>query len=120
MTHDPYHVEPRKPLTNKQRLEMFIRHNGICCLCGQPINGVKEMWDEHLSPLWLNGDNKAENRAPAHVRCALVKTAGEAKTRAKIRKGAERHFGAHRAQRPMPCGRRSKWKKKMDGSVVPR
>lgn len=118
--HDPYRVEPRKPLTNKQRLQMFIRHNGICCICGHKIDGVHEMWDEHINPLWLNGDNSAENRAPAHARCAREKTAGEAKVRAKIRRRAEAHYGAKRSRNPMPCGRRSPWKKKINGQVVPR
>lgn len=121
MTHNPYSVEPRKPLTDKQRLEMFIRHKGICCICHLKIDGVHEMWDEHINPLWLDGDNSAENRAPAHVACARKKTAAEATERAKGRSVAEAHFGAKRTKtRPMPCGRRSRFKKKMDGSVVER
>jgi 5-methylcytosine-specific restriction protein A len=119
--HDPYRVEPRKPLTPKQRLQMFMRHKGVCCLCGLKIDGVRDMWDEHINPLWLAGDNSAENRAPAHVKCARAKTAKEATERAKGRDVAERHFGAKRAKtKPMPGGRRSKWKKKLDGTVVPR
>lgn len=118
--HDPYRVEPRKRLTDKQRLEMFVRHDGRCCICGGKIDGVHEMWDEHVNPLWLNGDNSAENRAPAHVRCARTKTAAEATKRAKGRDVAERHFGAKRSKRPMPFGRRSGKKRKMDGSIVDR
>lgn len=117
--HDPYYVEPRKPLTPKQRLELFIRHKGICCICGGKIDGVREMWDEHVNPLWLDGDNKAENRAPAHAKCARQKTAAEATDRAKVRSIAEKHFGAHRPKtKPMPGSRRSKWKRKMSGEVV--
>jgi 5-methylcytosine-specific restriction protein A len=120
MVHDPYAVEPRKPLTNKQRLEMFVRHNGICCICGRHINGVREAWDEHISPLWLAGDNSAENRAPAHERCARVKTSREATERAKGQRVAERHFGAKRPKRIMPGSRRHHLKKRLDGSVVER
>lgn len=121
MTHDPYRVTPRKPLTPKQRLELFIRHDGLCCICGGKIDGVKEMWDEHVNPLWLSGDNSAENRAPAHAKCARAKTSNEAGERSKGRSVAEGHFGAKRAKtRPLPCGRRSKFKKKMDGTVVKR
>ena len=120
MVHDPYAVEPRKPLTAKQKLQMFIKAKGRCCICGGQINGVHEAWDEHVNPLWLAGDNSAPNRAPAHAKCARAKTSVEAKERADIRRKAEKHFGAHRSSNPMPCGRKSKWKKKMDGSVVPR
>ena len=121
MNHDPYSVTPRKPLTDAQRLQMFIRHQGICCLCGLKIDGVKQMWDEHINPLWLSGDNEAENRAPAHVKCAREKTKLEATERAKGRDVAEYHFGAKRPKtRPMPCGRRSKHKRKMNGKTVER
>lgn len=109
--HDPYKVEPRKRLTDKQRLELFIRHNGICCVCGHKIDGVREMWDEHVNPLWLNGDNTAENRAPAHAKCARGKTAEEATTRAKVRSVAEKHFGATRKTGfSKPKGMRYDWK----------
>lgn len=118
--HDPYRVTPRKPLTDKQRLEMFIRHEGRCCICGGKIDGVHEMWDEHVNPLWLNGDNSAENRAPAHVKCARAKTSDEATERAKGRDVAERHFGAKQSPRPMPFGRRSRYKKKIDGTIIER
>ena len=121
MTHNPYYVEPRKPLTDKQLLEMFIRHKGICCVCGGKIDGVREAWDEHVNPLWLSGDNSAENRAPAHAKCAREKTAKEATDRAKGRSVAEYHFGAKRTKtRPMPCGRRSNKKRKMNGENVDR
>lgn len=118
--HDPYSVEARKPLTPKQKLEMFVAAKGICCICQTKIDNVKDAWDEHVNPLWLNGDNSAPNRAPAHVKCARKKTASEAALRSKIRNTAEKHFGAKASPNPMPCGRKSKWKKKMNGEVVPR
>lgn len=121
MTHDPYKVTPRKPLTNKQRLQLFIQHAGICCICGDKIDGVKDMWDEHVDPLWRTGTNDADNRRPAHTKCAREKTAKESQDRAKGRDMAEYHYGAKRAKtKPMPCGRRSKFKKKMNGQVVER
>jgi 5-methylcytosine-specific restriction protein A len=122
MVHNPYEVEPRKPLTQKQKVEMFVRWNGICCICGTKINGVHESWDEHINPLWLAGDNKAENRGPAHERCAREKTKKEATQRAKVRKAAARHMGAKKPRkgRPMPGTKASGWKHKLDGTWVRR
>lgn len=117
---NPYSVTPRKPLTDKQRLMMFIDAKGICCICGHRIDGVREMWDEHEVPLWAGGSNEKWNRAPAHRACAIGKTAKEAKARARGRSFAEFHHGAKRSKSPMPCGRRSPWKRKFDGSVVRR
>lgn len=120
MVHDPYAVENRRPLTPKQKLQMFVEAKGICCICGCKINNVHEAWDEHQNPLWLNGDNSAPNRAPAHEKCARKKTATEAALRSKIRNTAEKHFGAKVSSNPMPCGRKSRFKKKMNGQVVER
>lgn len=118
--HNPYAVEPRKPLTPKQKLQMFLDAKGVCCICGGKINSVKEAWDEHEAPLWLNGDNSAPNRAPAHAKCARDKTSKEAAVRAKVRRTAEKHQGAKKSSKPMPCGRNSKFKKTFGGKVVPR
>ena len=121
MTHDPYKVEKRKALTDKQRLRLFIDRDGLCCICGGKINAVNERWiDEHIAPLWLDGDNELSNRAPAHEKCARAKTDKEATERAKGRRVAERHFGAKRSTRPMIGSRASGYKKKMDGTVVKR
>jgi len=119
MTHNPYAVTPRKPLTPKQRMKMFLAHDGICCICGFKIDGVREAWDEHVDPLWLNGTNDEKNRRPAHAKCARQKTAMEAGQRSKDEAVAERHFGA-RKRATMPGSRNSPWKRKMDGSVVRR
>lgn len=115
--HNPFAVEARKPLTPKQKLQMFLRHGGVCCICGGKIDSVRDAWDEHQNPLWLAGDNSAENRAPAHEKCARQKTSTEATQRAKGRRVAAKHFGAKQVKRPMPGSRKSPWKRHMDGSV---
>lgn len=120
MTHDPYRVEPRKPLSPKQRMKLFLEHDGRCCICQGKIK-VGDVWiDEHIKPLWLDGTNDYSNRAPAHVDCALTKTRKEATQRAKGRRIAEKHMGAHKSKRPMPGSRASKWRKRFDGTVEPR
>lgn len=130
--HNPYEVHPRRALTDKQRLEMLIANKGRCVICGLEIAGYREAWDdydlasipfidEHLNPLWLSGTNEFKNRGPAHLKCAQEKTSKEAGERSKVRASAEYHFGAKRAKtKPMPFGRRSKWKKKLNGEIVER
>ena len=119
--HDPYEVHPRKSLTPKQKLQLFLDEKGVCCICGFKIDSVKDAWDEHRDPLWLNGTNERKNRGVAHYKCARKKTDEEASLRAKSRSVAEKHFGAHTAKtKAMPFGRKSKWKKRMDGTIVKR
>ncbi len=131
MFHDPYSVSKRKPLTSKQRLQLLVANKGKCCICGQPIKGFKEKWDdyaldeiefidEHVQPLWLGGTNEFNNRGPAHIDCAKNKTSKEATERSRMRKAAEFHFGAKRPRKIMPGSRRHHLKKKLDGTVVPR
>lgn len=117
--HDPFYVTPRKRLTPTQKLKMFLANGGICCICRTKIDNVKQAWDEHFDPLWLNGTNDASNRRPAHKKCARLKSAAEAKDRAKDRNVAAKHFGA-RKRSTMPGSRDSMWKKKLDGTVVRR
>lgn len=132
MVHNPYSVTPRKPLTNKQRLQLLIANGGKCCICGQKIEGYRERWDdydlgsiqfvdEHVNPLWLTGTNDRSNRGPAHVACARQKTSKEAAERAKSRRISERHFGARKPKRPTEYTRlKHKFKRTVDGRVVPR
>ena len=125
MTHNPYAVTARKPLTPKQRLKLLLDNKGKCCICGLQIAGYREQWDdydlstvpfvdEHIRPLSMDGTNDWDNRAPAHVRCARAKSSKEATDRAKVRKIAERHFGAKRSKP------KSKFRRKFNGEVVPR
>ncbi len=114
---NPFEVTKRKPLTPKQRVEMFLAHGGICCLCHTKIMTPHERWiDEHELALWLGGGNEMANRGPAHERCAKAKTSKEATERSHIRRVAEHHMGAKRPSKAMPGSRRSGWKHKMDGS----
>lgn len=123
MREDIYLVTPRKPLTPKQKLKLFVDKKGVCCVCGGKIESVKEAWDEHVISLADGGTNDETNRDVAHDKCARsIKTPQEAKERAHLRRAALRHFGAKKASkgRPMPGTKASGWKKKLDGTVVRR
>jgi 5-methylcytosine-specific restriction protein A len=65
----------RKPLTPTQRLKLFEREKGLCCICGLKIVG--KFIDEHKRALGLGGSNDPDNRGVAHPKCAEVKTREE-------------------------------------------
>jgi len=68
---------PRKPLTAKQRLDLYELQKGICPLCGKPILPGQKTTDEHLRALGLGGSNAFGNRAIVHTKpCAFSKTNG--------------------------------------------
>jgi hypothetical protein len=65
----------RKQSTPTQRLKLFEKEKGICCLCGLKITG--KFIDEHKRALGLGGSNDPKNRGVAHVKCADAKTKRE-------------------------------------------
>lgn len=65
----------REKLTPTQRLKLFEREKGICCICGLKIVG--SFIDEHRRALGLGGGNDLSNRGVAHPKCAEVKTHDE-------------------------------------------
>jgi hypothetical protein len=103
------------------RLAVWERAKGICVLCDQPIDGVRERWIiEHIRALELGGQDEPDNMGPAHAACALAKTRDDHRRTSKAKRQKIRHLGAEKTKRPLPYGKRSRWKKKIDGTIVPR
>jgi hypothetical protein len=78
------------------RVRIFQSYSGVCHLCKLPINATRgELWHvEHIKPLWLGGADAEDNMAPAHIDCHAPKTAGEAKSRAKVTRQSAKNIGA--------------------------
>ncbi|WP_201830581.1 HNH endonuclease signature motif containing protein [Microvirga zambiensis] len=109
----------RLKLTQRQRLAIWERARGICVLCERPIDGVRERWIiEHLRALELGGPDEPDNMGPAHESCGLRKTQDDHRRTAKAKRQKIRHLGAAQSKRPMPCGRQSRWRKRLDGTIV--
>ena len=114
----------RKNMTPRLRLKVWEAHKGMCILCKSKIDGVRERWIlEHEIPLALGGKDDESNMGPAHEGCALVKTFGKSGDIAKAAKAKRvkiKHLGIKKSKNPLPGSKGSKFKKKIDGSVVPR
>jgi hypothetical protein len=68
----------------------------------------------------LGGADEPDNMGPAHETCGRRKTQDDHRRAAKAKRQKIHHLGAAPSKRLMPCGRRSRWKKKLDGTIVPR
>jgi 5-methylcytosine-specific restriction endonuclease McrA len=111
----------RARLSPRARLAIWEQAKGICVLCDRPIDGVRERWIiEHIRALELGGEDKPDNMGPAHEACARAKTRDDHQRAAKAKRQKIRHLGADQTKRPLPYGRQSRWKKKIDGTIVPR
>jgi len=109
----------RTRLSTRDRLRIFEAHHGRCHLCELKIQ-VGEAWEvSHPIPIQLGGADDDGNRAPAHKKCHAQQTAlKDLPAIAKAKRRRAQHVGAYRSRAPLPCGRRSKYRKKISGEVV--
>jgi hypothetical protein len=81
-----------------------------------------EDWDvSHDIPLEAGGKDDATNWFVAHRKCHRVHTSSvDMPMIAKVKRIHQKHVGAKKSRSPMPLGRDSKFKRKMDGTIVRR
>ena len=97
------------------KLRIFRTAEGRCHISGVKIN-PGDAWEvEHVIPLSMGGKNRESNLAPALVHEHKKKTAQEAGDRSRMDRAAARHLGL---KKPSGSWGYSKFKKKLDGSVV--
>lgn len=96
------------------RLRVFDAANGRCYLCKRKI-GAGEYWQcDHVVALANGGSNRESNLLPACRNCCYAKTADDVSEKSRIALKRSKHLGI-KPKRPW-----SNFKRKMDGSVVPR
>jgi 5-methylcytosine-specific restriction protein A len=111
----------RRSLATRERLDLFLAAHGRCQRCGWALTpGTR--WDiDHVIPLALGGRDSTDNMQVLCSPCHSGKTrAHDVPAIAKTARIRARHLGARTSRRPMPGGRRSRWKRTVDGRVVER
>lgn len=107
----------RKHFSPRQRLKIWEEHKGICCICGEKIDGTQEKWIiEHIRPLGLSGTNDPSNIGPAHSKCAQNKTSSDSSRIAKAKRQKQKHIGIKKPSQ----WRYGNLKRRVDGVVVDR
>ena len=88
----------RRSLSRLMRTRIFDNANAECCICGLKIAADlgERFIVEHRKPLWLGGADDESNMAPAHERCAIAKTVGEAPIKAKNDRQRANNLGIHK------------------------
>lgn len=110
---------PNASIPDRVRLRVWDAAGGRCEICGRKI-GAGERWDcDHIIALANGGENRESNLRVLCCNCHKIKTRADVAEKAKIARIREKHLGIkpHKS-RPMPGSRQSKWKRRMDGSVV--
>lgn len=112
---------PDTPIPPRVQARVFERHGGRCHWTGRKIM-AGEAWDvDHVVALINGGENRESNLAPIlRGKPHQEKTAEDVAIKKKIAKIRARHLGIKQPKKPFPGGKQSKWKRTMDGQVVPR
>ena len=106
----------RRTISTKARTALFLKRGGVCHLCGGAVS-AGEKWElEHLIPVAMGGDDEEHNWFVAHVKCHASKTKDDVANIAKAKRRQARHIGSHISRNPLPGGRNSRLKRRMDGT----
>lgn len=104
-------------IPNRVKLRVFEAHSGTCALTGRKIRAGDE-WDcDHRIALANGGEHRESNLQPVLRAAHRRKTAEDVATKAKADRVRKKHLGIWQPKSRLGSGR---WKKKLDGTVVPR
>jgi 5-methylcytosine-specific restriction endonuclease McrA len=104
----------------KDRAKIALRANGRCEKCGAKLK-VGEGDADHILPVELGGESVIENGQWLCTPCHKSKTADDIRRMRKAERQRDRHIGAMPESRsPLPFGRNSPLKRKLNGTIVER
>lgn len=94
----------RRTMTEARRLKAWEAYKGVCVLCKQPIDGVRDKWIvEHMRALGLGGPDTDDNCGPAHEACRRIKDKDDVSRIAAAKRAKIKHLGIKTApKRPIP------------------
>lgn len=105
------------PVPARVKLRVWLKHNGICHLSGRKIR-PGDPWDvDHVKAIINGGENRESNLAPALREKHREKTARDMAEKSRTYRKRKFNLGIRKPS-TFACSRNSKWKKKLDGTVV--
>ena len=121
----------RQEFSRKTRRKAWERADGVCeglvfrpeivgmewVRCNAPLYYGCFHFD-HVDPAWTSGRNDLANCQLLCLPCHKEKTVKDQGDIAKSKRIQDKRIKAKTSRNPLPGGRSSKYKKKMDGSVV--
>ena len=109
----------RGNLSPRRKLAIWEREKGKCMICGIKLTTGKFIF-EHVRALELGGEDTDDNIRLTCKGCATEKTKEDHSKAATAKRQKQAHLGLKKSKSPLPGGKSSKWKKKLDGTVVRR
>ena len=110
---------PDTKIPERVRVRIFEKYEGRCYLTGVKIAG--KTWEaEHILALSLGGENRESNLAPVLAKAHKVKTRDDMAKKKKNERVRKKHILTGAKRSTLPGSKGSKWKRKVDGTVVRR
>jgi 5-methylcytosine-specific restriction endonuclease McrA len=107
-------------IPDRVRVRVFDRYGGRCHISGRKIQ-PGDHWDcDHIIALINGGEHRETNLAPAIKDKHREKTAEDVREKSIVARKRKKHLGIKKKGSSMPGSKGSKWKRKMDGTVVRR
>lgn len=106
----------RQEFSAKTRAQAFERQSGRCTHCGVQLTPGNVEYDHRIT-CEQGGDNSLENCDPVCRNCHKGKTRSDATIAAKGRSVRRRAYGGT-PRSAVPGSRASRWKRKLDGTIV--
>lgn len=119
MRADDVSTTPRSRLTGADRRKIWERERGHCMLCRVKLQ-VGSFVFEHVRALELGGEDTPENIRLTCRGYATEKTRADHAMAGKAKRQKEAAYGFRESRHPLPCGRRSPWKRTIDGRTIRR
>lgn len=109
----------RGTISKRRKLLIWEREHGKCMVCAAKLRPGNFIF-EHVRPLGLGGEDTDDNIRLTCKGCASEKTKADMASINKAKRQKTAYLGLKKSKSPLPFGRGSKFKKKMDGTVVRR
>ena len=112
---------PDEPVPQRIRVRVWTRADGCCQSCTRKIAAGERWVADHIKAIINGGENRERNLQLLCDWCdRKVKTPADVAEKADTYRVRSKHLGVHKAKTPMPHGKHSATKRKMDGTIVDR
>ena len=109
---------PDTKIPTRVILRVLEAYGGKCAETGVKIGPLGGWQMDHIIALANGGENRETNLQPLITIAHKEKTAGDVAQKSKDRRVKSKHLSIHKPKSIMPGSKASKWKRKVDGTVV--
>jgi 5-methylcytosine-specific restriction enzyme A len=113
--------DDNEPVPLRVKIRVLLRGDRLCANCRKVIRPGDESICDHIVAIINGGPNREANLQTLCVECNKTKTGNDVAIKAKTYRTIATHYGIRESKYPPLLGsKRSKWKRKMNGQIVPR